>query len=122
MHARPELRHFLPEFPEFHDRERSKKVPLLVLCCGGDFATNSTARSICPVYLPKTGQSACRSIAAEPSVHVEDVLLGDAEPPGDELDLVGAQVAVRKIPTLNSISRGKLSKIKLCPTMKKRKH
>src|SRR5712692_7984280 len=35
-----------------------------------------------------------RDIAAEPAVHVDHVLLGDAETLGDELDLVGPQVAL----------------------------
>jgi hypothetical protein len=35
-----------------------------------------------------------RDVAAEPPVHVDHVLFSDAEAPGDELDLVGAQVAL----------------------------
>src|SRR5215468_1903165 len=35
-----------------------------------------------------------RYIAPKASVHVDHVLLGDADAPGDELDLVGAQVAL----------------------------
>ena len=35
-----------------------------------------------------------RDVAAEPAVHVDDVLLGDAEPRRDLLHLVGAQIAL----------------------------
>ena len=34
-----------------------------------------------------------RGVAAEPAVHVDDVLLGDAQPLGDQLDLIGPHVA-----------------------------
>ena len=37
-----------------------------------------------------------RSIAAEPPVHVDHVLLGHAQPLGDELDLIGPHVAFLK--------------------------
>ena len=35
-----------------------------------------------------------RGIAAEPAVHIDDVLLGDGQPLGDKLDLVGPQIAL----------------------------
>ena len=42
------------------------------------------------------GRRVERRVAAQAAVHVDHFLLGDADPPGDELDLLGAEITLLK--------------------------